>query len=112
MSEKRTPAPLYTDTFALCEWLLNHFGDDTRILPQTLCTQALRLLEAVTLALKGRRRDEQVDIADECLIRLRTQLRLAAATGYLSEAQMLHALERAEVIGRQIGGWMRALGPI
>jgi hypothetical protein len=106
------PAPLYTDAFALCEWLLGHFGDDPRLLPQNLCHNGLALLDAVTLALKGRRREEQIDAADEGLIRLRTQLRLAATAGYLTEAQSLHALERADAIGRQLGGWMRALGPV
>ncbi len=112
MSRNRGPAPLYVDTFALCEWLLGRFGKDTRVLPSAICQHALALLDAVTLALKGRRRDEQVEIADERLIGLRTQLRLAASTGYLSESQMIHALDRADAIGRQIGGWMRTLGPV
>lgn len=110
--EQRIPAPIYVDTLALCKWLLEHFGADERILPRTLCGYSLKLLEAVTLALKNRRRDEQIDIADEYLIRLRTQLRLVQETGYLSQAQMLHALDRADAIGRQLGGWLRALGPV
>ncbi len=112
MSRQRGPAPLYVDTFALCEWLLGRFGEDSRVLPAAICDEALKLLEAVTLALKGRRRDEQVEIADERLIGLRTRLRLAAAAGYLSESQMIHALDRADSIGRQLGGWMRSLGPV
>lgn len=112
MSESRAPAPLYVDAFGLCEWLLGHFGDDARILPRAISQCGLALLEAITLALKGHQRDEQLERADECLIRLRTQLRLAGAMGYLSEAQMLHALERADAIGRQLGGWLRKLGPV
>ncbi len=112
MSRQRGPAPLYVDTFALCEWLLGRFGEDARALPRAICEGGLALLDAVTLALKGRRRDEQVEIADERLISLRTRLRLAAAAGYLSESQMIHALDRADSIGRQLGGWMRSLGPV
>ncbi len=112
MRADQGPAPLYVDAFALCEWLLGHFGDDPRILPRTLCSSALALLEAVTLALKRRRRAEQLEVADERLIALRTQLRLAAAVGSLNESQLVHALERADAIGRQIGGWLRSLGPV
>ena len=112
MSRETSPAPLYTDAFSLCEWLLGRFGEDPRLLPQSLCSNGLALLEAVTLALKGRRREDQIDVADERLISLRTQIRLAAAVGCLTEAQALHALERADVIGRQLGGWMRSLGPV
>ncbi len=100
MSGRHTAAPLYVDSFALCEWLLGHFGEDSRCLPQALCQSALALFAAITLALKGRRREEQIENADEQLIRLRAQLRLARALDLLSEGQMLHALERADVIGR------------
>jgi hypothetical protein len=100
------------DTFALCEWLLGHFGDDPRVLASKLCRSALTLLEAVTLALKGRRRDEQLELADERLIALRTLLRLAAAAGYLTDAQVIYGLDRADAVGRQLGGWLRALGPV
>lgn len=113
MSEpQKPPAPLYVDAFALCEWLLGRFGDDPRVLPQALCRSALALLDAVTLALKGRRRDEHVEAADEHLIILRTQLRLAEAAGYLDERQLTHALDRADGIGRQLGGWLRSLGAV
>lgn len=105
-------APLYVDTFALCEWLLGHFGNDSRVLPKALCDCALALLEALTLALKGRRRDEHLEVADERLIWLRSQLRLAQALGYLDQRQLLHALERADGIGRQLGGWLRTLEPM
>ena len=108
----RNRAPVYVDTLALCQWLLQHFGDDRRALPRTLCDCALALLEAVTLALKGRRREEHLDLADERLICLRTHLRLAESLGYLDQRQMLHALERADAIGRQLGGWLRSMGPV
>lgn len=112
MTTSYAAAPLYVDSFALCEWLLGHFGDDKRVLPRALCQCALRLFEAITLALKGRRREEHVEIADEQLIRLRAQLRLAQAMSYLTQAQMLYALERADAIGRQLGGWLRKFGAL
>lgn len=102
------PAPLYVDTFELCRWLTERFGTSSEVLPQRICRSGLDLLQAVTLALKGRRRDEHMEIADERLIALRTQLRLAGACGYLQDAQMLFALERADLVGRQLGGWMRS----
>jgi len=102
-------APLFADTFALCEWLLGHLDDDAGVLATALCRNALALLEAVTLALKGQMREERLLEADERLVALRVQLRLAGALGRLSDRQLLFALERADGIGRQIGGWRRAL---
>lgn len=112
MSGQRPPAPLYVDTAALCEWLLGRFGEDSRALPQALCRSGLGLLEAVTLALKGRRRDEHLELADERLLVLRSLLRLAASTGHLNDAQLMFGLERADGLGRQLGGWIKALGPV
>ena len=91
MGETRAPAPLYVDAFALCRWLLRHFGEDSRVLPCALCRTALELLDAITLALKNRRREVQMEIADESLIRLHIQLRLAGETGYLNQSQMLYS---------------------
>ncbi len=105
-------APLYTDTTALCEWLLRHFSEDQRSLPQRICNTALDLLDAVVLALHDRHRHDQIEQADERLLALRTQLRLAAALGIFSDSQLLHILERADTIGRQLGGWRRRLGPV
>ena len=109
---KAERAPLFTDAFALCEWLLGRFGEDTRELPRALCRRGFVLLQVISLALRQRDRDDCIDRADEELIGLRNELRLAAAVGYLSDAQTIHALERADAIGRQLGGWLRALGPM
>jgi hypothetical protein len=84
LSDPSSRAPLFVDAFDLCEWLLGRFGDDNRILPRRLCGHALQLLEVLTLALKGRRREEHLQIADERLILVRIHLRLAAAAAYLS----------------------------
>jgi len=102
-------SPLFTDTFALCEWLLGRLDAEPGVLASTLCGNALALLEAVTLALKGYLREERLIEADERLLALRLQLRLAGATGRLSERQVLYALQCADGIGRQVGGWRRAL---
>lgn len=105
-------APLFTDTFSLCEWLLQHLDRvdrDSGVLARSLCDNSLKLLEAVTLALKNRLREERLEEADERLLALRTQLRLAGSVGLLDERQMLFALESADRIGRQLGGWQRAL---
>lgn len=110
---RRSPeAPLYVDAFALCEWLLRRLGSDNQVLSRAICTRALGLLEDVALALKDRSREARVDSADEQLITLRIQLRMAQATGLLDEPQLLHALEAADNIGRQLGGWRRRLGAL
>lgn len=102
-------APLFTDTFSLCQWLLRHLDRERGVLSRTLCENALALLEVVTLALKNRLREERLEDADERLIVLRMQLRLAGSLGLFEERQMLFALECADRIGRQLGGWQRAL---
>ncbi len=110
MTKEIRPAPLFVDAFSLAEWIFGRFGRDEGALPKSICAVMLDLLDAVTLALKGRNREEQVEIADEQLIRLRIRLRLAAEREYLTEKQLLYALERADAIGRQLGGWLRSLG--
>jgi hypothetical protein len=106
------PAPLYVDASRLCVWLLESLGGRQEILARRLCTTALDLLEHLTLALKGRGREERIDRADEDLLLLRVQLRLAGTVDMLSESQMLFALEQADAIGRQLGGWRSSLGAL
>ena len=103
------PAPLYTDAFQLSAWLLQHLDSDPRVLARAICQRALRLLAMITLALKDRDRLASLDSADENLIVLRVELRLAAAIGVFTEDQLLHALGYADCIGRQLGGWQRSL---
>ena len=111
-SSVKSRAPLFSDAFALCEWLLGRLGDDRRVLSEWLCHGALQMLEALQLALQDRSRAKRLAEADERLMSLRTQLRLAAAADYLSQSQMLHALQIADRIGKQIGGWQRHLEAI
>ena len=109
---KDLSAPLFSDSFALCDWLLGRLGRDGSVLAQTLCRSALDLLRHIVLALKGFERDVHLDMADRELTLLRVQLRLAASTDCLTESQLLHALGLADRIGRQLGGWMRSLEAI
>lgn len=102
-------APIFTDTFALCEWLLRHLDREPSVLARTLCDNALTLLELITFALKDRLRDERLAEADDRLTALRLQLRLAGSTGLFEAQQVVFALECADRIGRQLGGWQRAL---
>jgi hypothetical protein len=71
-------APLFTTTWDLCVWLL----DKTRtqphdVLARSLAEEALRLLDAVTLALKNLDRDLALADADVLLIRLRLAMETA-----------------------------------
>ena len=109
MAEPFNRAPIFTDTFSLCQWLLHHFDRERSILARRLCDNAVVLLEIVTLALRDRLRDERLEQADERLIALRLHLRLASEIGLLNEQQLLFALDSADRIGRQLGGWQRAL---
>ena len=101
-------APIFADTFSLCEWLLHHLDWEQSVLSRAICDTALQLLEVITFALKDRQRDERLDEADERLIALLLHLRLAGAIGLFDEPQVLFALECADRIGRQLGGWQRS----
>ncbi len=103
------PAPLYTDAFQCAQWVLGHFDTHSSVLARSLCRHVLRLLTLVALAIKDRDRAASIEAADETLISLRCELRLAGAIGLLSDEQLLHVLGYADRIGRQLGGWQRAL---
>ena len=107
-TDPRHPAPLFTDAFTLCEWLLERLGRDASILARHICDAALALLRSLTLALKGREREYHVDLADDQLVALRLYVQLAGTVELLTEAQSLHALGLLDGIGRQIGGWQRS----
>ncbi len=102
-------APLFRESFIFADWLLQHFGERQQVLAQSLCKRALEFCELITLALKDFDRLSRAQRADEVLILLRLQLRLAAQGQLLSEAQMLHALKSADSLGRQLGGWLKRL---
>jgi hypothetical protein len=102
-------APIFTDAYALCQWLLEHLDQSPGVMAHRICRTALAVLETLTLALKGRQRDLRLEEADEQLISLRLLLRLANSTDLITDAQLLHALDYTDRIGRQLGGWQRAL---
>jgi hypothetical protein len=102
-------APLYTATYDLAAWLLGHLDREPSVLAREMCRLALRLLDAAVFALKDRERLERLDEMDELLLRLRQRIRLGRGTGLFDERQALHALALCDLIGRQVGGWLRTL---
>lgn len=102
-------APIFTAAYRLARWTLEALDERPGTLAPALCRRSLALLEALALALKDRDREVRLDEADEALIQLRLSLRLAADIGLIEERQLLHALALADDVGRQLGGWFRAL---
>ena len=107
--KRRSQAPLFTDAWDLSAWLLTNLDGNPASLPTSLCRLSLALLDAVVLALKDIDRDQQIAVADTTLIRLRMRIRLAVETGLLSDRQALFLLDKADSIGRQLGGWIKSL---
>ncbi len=105
-------APIYRDTFSLCGVLLAEVeawaGHEA--LRRRLGQVALRLLEQVTLALGDRPdREHHLRGADLELRLLRTHSGLALELGLLEEDLYLDLVEQADLVGRQVGGWLRKL---
>lgn len=104
-------APLFIGAYDLHGWLLDRLGETPR--HPEVCRGVLEhsrgLLEALVLALSGFERGERLIRADEHAACLRAHLRLAADKGLLAESQHLHASRAVAELGRQIGGWRRAL---
>jgi len=103
----REPAPLFTEAYDLCAWLLGRLDGGANQLSQEICTLSLALLDAVTEGLRARDDPTGLYDADGLLRRLRLRLRLAGETGLLDERRMLHALGHADTLGRQLGGLLR-----
>jgi hypothetical protein len=112
MSDRSAEAPLFVDALILSQWLLERCDPAERPLERRLVELALDLLQTLTLALKNRDREAQIEAADEQLIRLRVLLRLAVECGRLTADQYAHVLERVDRIGRQLGAWCRSLGTL
>lgn len=106
----RKEAPIFADTFRLCEWTLGHFDSQPGVLARSLSALSLELYDTVSLALRGYERGEMLEDADRNLVKLRGQLRMACAVGLLHDQQLCYALELADQIGRQLGGWQRRIG--
>lgn len=102
--------PLHRDLLALCGVLLEDLGEaGATILRQRLATTALTVLEDVTLAITGRDRIVRLEDADSGLQLFRTHLRLAHQAGMLDEDAFLEFSGQADVVGRQMGGWLKKL---
>lgn len=104
-------APLYRDTLALCGVLLEDLDGSVSFaaLRWRLCDGALRLLDAVALALGGFERTEQLLAADAELRALRAQLHLAFELELLEPESFFTLAEQADLVGRQVGGWLAKL---
>jgi hypothetical protein len=104
-------SPIYQDTMALCVVLIEEI--ETVRTCQPLChrltTGALRLVDHITLALSGFERQERLQDADAELLTLRTHLHLALELNILSEDEFLNLVEQADLVGRQIGGWLKKM---
>lgn len=109
MTDHSRHAPLYLDAMALNAWLLQHLERSAGPLETRLVEVSLDLLLDLAFALKDRDRETHIEDADDALPRLRTLLMLAVEVGRLSPEQYGHVLGMADGIGRQLGGWKRAL---
>ncbi|MEE8524948.1 MAG: four helix bundle protein [Thermoanaerobaculia bacterium] len=102
--------PLHRDAMALCGVLLEDLGEaGAAVLRQRLVSSALAVLEDVTLAVAGRDRRQRLEDADAGLQLFRTHLRLARELGLLDEEGFLEYAGQADVVGRQMGGWLKSL---
>jgi len=103
-------APIFTAAWDLTVWLLQTVDNDAHnVLCRELARETLGLMDQVTFAVKNVDRELALQDADLGLIRLRLRLRLAAELGLLDDAQSEHGLRLTDAIGRQLGGWQRAL---
>lgn len=101
-------APLLVQSLDLARWLVAHL-DAPPAVTARIHRHALDLLEAVTWALRGFEREQQVESADRSAAALRVHLRLAWHLGALDDARHLFLAEQLDSIGAQIGGWLRRL---
>lgn len=111
MSPAAREAPLHHDVVALAGVLLEELetGRSFPGLRRRLADGALRLVDAVTLAVAGFDRADRLDAADAELRTLRTHIGLALDLGVVPEGLFLALAEQIDLVGRQIGGWLRAL---
>lgn len=109
----RQEMPIFTKTYDFLHWLLpatNHFPRSHRYsFTQRLVNTALDLSDHLETAnaRRGTARQEQLQLADEALIKLRLYLRLAARWGWLDAGQYRHVAEMMNEIGRLLGGWQK-----
>jgi hypothetical protein len=104
-------APIYRDTYSFCGVMLDELGmmGHQPELRERLARGALRLLDRIVLAVEGIDRHDNLLDADAELRLLRTHLRLALDLVLLEEGVFLDLVEQADLIGRQLGGWLNKL---
>lgn len=107
-------APLFVDCHDLWEWLTERLSDrdPSAELAATALVESRRLLDHVTLALSGFEPRQHALRADELATLLRLHVRLLAERRALDDKQLLHATERLDGIGRQLGGWRKRLDSV
>ncbi len=109
----RSEAPLFTKTYDLVLWLMartQSFPKSQRfVLGARVMDHAFEVLEAISLALRGFDRADNVARADSALALLRVYLRLAADSALLRRRQLVFATERIEELGKMVGGWQKRL---
>lgn len=104
----RAPAPITHDAQRLARAVLERLDENPGSVPRRACALVVEVAEQLVLAANGRAVDRALDHADESLVLLRLHLRLAETLGALTDAQLVHVLELADLVGRQLGGWRRA----
>jgi hypothetical protein len=113
LSGAESAAPLFTKTYDLVLWLSGRrasFPKSQRFaLAARIMEQGYVALEAVTLALKGFDRPDNVERADAAFALLRVYLRLAADQKLLRARQLTFVVGRLEELGRMVGGWRKKL---
>ncbi|QTD50913.1 four helix bundle protein [Sulfidibacter corallicola] len=79
------------------------------LVAQKLGQSSAALLEAITLALKGFDRQENVVEADRALALVRLYLRLALEKQMIDDRQYAYGCRQCDSLGRQLGGWLKSL---
>ena len=107
-------APVYTRTHALCRFVgelgVQRAQDGPQTLLRELDARSRELLCAVSLALTFPRiRPLSLHRADEQVVCLRVQARLARDLRVVSPGWVRAMLAQLDEIGRMLGGWQRSL---
>jgi hypothetical protein len=113
-----TEPAIYVDVYELARAVLvatRRFPKDQRFtLARRMNEAALDLAEAVALAVyaDAAQTTGHLVVADAALVRLRLATRLARDLDILGEGPAVALGTRTAAIGRQIGGWQKASGPL
>ena len=104
-------APIYTQGFSFFTWLVKRMEKTHQypVVTRAVVQTARELMEALTLAFRGFDTPDRAWRADEALALLRFHVRAAFELDLLSQRQYLYAAENMDSIGRQLGGWRKAL---